>query len=443
MIAAWMVYATLVAALLAAGALALDRALRLADRQARWIWIMAVAASLTLPLLRTRTASPPAGTRDVGVIQVVTRAVTAPVPNPSPSLGILDTPLRVAWAAASALVLLVLLLGQQRLRRETARGPVREIDGHWVCVTAGSGPAVVGGLKRATIILPAWLAERDSEARRLAVRHEAEHLETGDIRLLAIAALAAVACPWNPAIWWQVHRLRDAVELDCDHRLLRAGVDVRTYGALLLEVARRAPIRRLALALAARPSLLSRRIDHMTAIPSPGRRLRALLGAALGVVLVALACEAPGPVAETSSSAVLDESQVDTPPIRVSSPPLTYPPLLREAGIEGRVVVEFVVDTSGHVDPNSVEVISSTHKAFELPAVDVVKGSLFRPAIIGGAPTAMRTRQPVEFHIMKPAAAPSTAPAPARSVDTTLVFLRTQGPTTDTLAVVLTPGRRR
>jgi TonB family protein len=424
MIAAWMVYATLVAALFGGAAVALDRALRLTGRQARWVWVMALAASLVLPLLAGRTAPPPPAARDAGVVRIAARAVTAPVPQPSPRLASLDTPLIVGWVAASAVVLIVLLLSQTALRRQTARGVVRDVAGHRVCVTAAAGPAVVGGLKSATIVLPAWVAELDPESQRLAVRHEAEHVETGDVRLLAVAALAAVACPWNPAIWWQVHRLRDAVELDCDHRLLRAGVDVQTYGALLLEVARRAPIRRLALALAARPSLLSRRIDHMTPIPSRTRRLRALLGAGLGAVLVVLACEAPLPVADRAAGAVLDESQADEPPIRLSGGPLQYPPLLREAGIEGRVEVEFVVNEAGVVDSASIVVISSTNKAFERPAVDVVKSSRFRPATIGGVPTAVRTRQPVVFSIAKRTAGPTAAPSPTARAETTLVFIK-------------------
>jgi TonB family protein len=453
MIAAWMIYATLVAALLAGGALALDRALRLAGRQARWIWIVALAASLALPLLAGRTLPRASPARDAGVVQVAARVVAAPVPRPSATLGSLDRPLLLAWAAASAVVLLMLLLSQQALRRQTAQGIVREVDGHLVCVTPAWGPAVVGGLRRATIVLPSWVTELGPDARRLAVRHEAEHLETGDVRLLALGALAAVACPWNPAIWWQLGRLRDAVELDCDHRLVRAGVDVAAYGALLLEVARRSPVGRLAPALAAHPSLLSMRIDHMTATPSTHRRLRAVLGAGLGALLVVLACEAPRPVAEDQgTSAVLDKSQLDTPPIRVSGPPLVYPPLLREAGIEGQVVLEFVVDSAGRVDPGSIMVVSSTNKAFERPAVDVVKRSIYRPAILDGVPRAMRTRQPVEFHIMKHTASPTTAPSGPPAAETTLVFVRPlEAPTTapsgkrgtDTLVVVVTPSRKK
>jgi TonB family protein len=401
MIAAWMVYATLVAVLLGGAALGLDKALRLAGRQTRWVWVGALAASLTLPLVAVNRTAPPPLARDASVVLVAARAVAAPVPVPSPTLTSLDTPLIVAWMMGSALVLLVLLLSQRALRRQTADGVVRDVDGHRVCVTAASGPAVVGGLRHATIILPTWVAELGDEERHLAVRHEAEHVATGDVQLLALAVLAAVALPWNPVIWWQLRRLRDAVELDCDQRLVRAGVDVRVYGTLLVEVARRAPMRRLAVALAARPSLLSRRIDHMTPVPSRTRALQIVVGAGLAVALVILACEAPRPAEDAGISgvAVLDVSQVDTPPVRVSHPPVQYPPLLRDAGIQGTVVLEFVVDSTGRVDSSSIVVISSDHEAFTQPAVTLVKGSRYQPAIADGAPRAVRLRQPISFSI--------------------------------------------
>ena len=76
-----------------------------------------------------------------------------------------------------------------------------------------------------------------------------------------LAHFALIAMPWNVALWWQLMRLRVAVELDCDARVLR-DADARSYGDLLLEVAR--PRRRLALmgatAFAERASQLERRI---------------------------------------------------------------------------------------------------------------------------------------------------------------------------------------
>ena len=41
-----------------------------------------------------------------------------------------------------------------------------------------------------------------------------------------------------------------------------------------------------------------------------------------------------------------------------------YPESLRQAGISGRVVIRFVVDTLGSIDMTSVQVLESTHDVF-------------------------------------------------------------------------------
>jgi TonB family protein len=56
-----------------------------------------------------------------------------------------------------------------------------------------------------------------------------------------------------------------------------------------------------------------------------------------------------------------------------------YPAALRQAGIEGSALVQFVVDTNGRVDPQSVTVISSTHALFATAAIEVAKKARFSP----------------------------------------------------------------
>jgi TonB family protein len=402
MIASWMIYSVLIAGLLSGAALAGDAALRLTGREARWIWVAALLASLGWPLA-AGLIGPAGPVPNPGGVAVVAQVVAAALPAPSPGLVALDTVLLVGWGTASGAVLLLLVLSQRALRRDAARGLVRELDGHRVCITAASGPAVVGGLRRAAIVLPAWMVDLDPSVRSLAVRHEAEHLRTGDVRVLAVTVLAAVACPWNPFIWWQLGRLRDAMELDCDRRLLRAGVDVRTYGSLLLEVARRHQGRRLAVALAGRPTLLSRRIDHMTPRSSSTGGVRAVSAAALGALLIALACETPTPAGDTQAVATAPQAALaDRPPQLISIPAPVYPPLLRQAGIEGDVVLEFMVDAAGQVDSASVVVVPGpepAHRALERSAAVAIRTAVYRPAVIDGAPRAMRVRQAVSFRL--------------------------------------------
>ena len=111
-----------------------------------------------------------------------------------------------------------------------------------------------------------------------------------------LASLALIVMPWNPALWWQMLRLRVAVELDCDARVLR-DADARSYGDLLLEVAR--PRRRLMLlgatAFAERASQLERRIRAIGMRRGVGARGVRVLAISIGVAAVSLAWVAPRP----------------------------------------------------------------------------------------------------------------------------------------------------
>ncbi|MDH5803574.1 MAG: TonB family protein [Gemmatimonadota bacterium] len=105
-----------------------------------------------------------------------------------------------------------------------------------------------------------------------------------------------------------------------------------------------------------------------------------------------------GPVdlTQTFSEAIVDEI-----PERLSGPPLRYPPLLRQAGIEGVVVLEFVVDTTGRVDRESIRIVRSTNDAFNAPASNVVLRSTYRPGRIRGQAVKVLVSQRVEFSIAR------------------------------------------
>jgi uncharacterized membrane protein len=153
-----------------------------------------------------------------------------------------------------------------------------------VLVSRETGPAVVGVLS-AMIVVPEWALSLAPLQLMLMLEHEQEHRRAADGRLLAAAYVALVAMPWNAVLWWQVFRLRVAVELDCDARVLRHA-DARSYGDLLLEVARPHRSPRLAgmIAFAERATQLERRIRCVAR-----QRDRAVRGARAGAGLIALA----------------------------------------------------------------------------------------------------------------------------------------------------------
>jgi TonB family protein len=102
----------------------------------------------------------------------------------------------------------------------------------------------------------------------------------------------------------------------------------------------------------------------------------------------------------------------DTPPALIKTVPPVYPYELRRKGIEGKVVVEFVVDTRGRVV--SARVISSPNELLSESAVAAVRQFVFRPATRQGRLVNVRLSTPIEFHLEQKApnqSADSTASA--------------------------------
>lgn len=85
----------------------------------------------------------------------------------------------------------------------------------------------------------------------------------------------------------------------------------------------------------------------------------------------------------------------------LSSAKPRYPESLRQAAIDGSVLVRFAVDTTGRVDMNSVSIVSSTHELFSRAVRDALPGFRFRPAEIGGHRVRALAEMPFEFQITR------------------------------------------
>jgi protein TonB len=78
-----------------------------------------------------------------------------------------------------------------------------------------------------------------------------------------------------------------------------------------------------------------------------------------------------------------------------------YPDLLRQAGIEGTVLIEVIIDTTGHSEPASLKVVNSTNRAFELAAKEAVLKSLYRPGRVRGQAVRVLVQVPINFGIRR------------------------------------------
>lgn len=89
-----------------------------------------------------------------------------------------------------------------------------------------------------------------------------------------------------------------------------------------------------------------------------------------------------GPGRGSAPFAVAD---VDRQVAPLGGPPMpAYPEALRSSGVRGSVAAEFVVDTTGHVEPASFRVLSAENDLFSAAVRTAVLRTRFRPAEAGG-----------------------------------------------------------
>ena len=314
MIAAWIAYGLVVSGILCVAGVLTERAARWIGVPSRWAWATAIGLGWALPFL-ARSGNPaaslsrPAGVAAAPSSQADAHFVEQILALPGQLLAslaemwsaltaagtLVDLPLIVFWLGAASLLLSALAITYRRLGIRARGWPERDIEGHPVRVSEDLGPAVLG-VRRGQVVLPRWAVECPANRRRLIVLHEAEHLRAGDERLLFAAVIAVALMPWNLFAWWQLRRLRLAVELDCDRRVLGTGVQIREYASLLLEAgSRRGASPMTAAVFVHFHSQLGRRIREMTEKRKGPRYVPAALAMMGALVVLVAACQTPVP----------------------------------------------------------------------------------------------------------------------------------------------------
>ena len=194
MIVSWMVYSTVTSLLLGGVAVAIEHCLRIHDKPARWVWMVAFASSLSWPLIAfavpdvlpsLQTTSQPS----VGNVELAETVWTFPnrmIASAENQLITFETAILILWATASFLLLSVLALSFSKLRREVRYCTSSRVNGIPVLVSTTLGPAVVGMIRQ-RIVLPEWVLECDARMQTMIVEHELEHVRARDRYILAVA----------------------------------------------------------------------------------------------------------------------------------------------------------------------------------------------------------------------------------------------------------------
>ncbi|MDN2695979.1 hypothetical protein O0882_06585 [Janthinobacterium sp. SUN073] len=203
---AWLAASTALALLLSAAAWRAERLLQRRGRTTRWLWLAAIAASVIVPL--------------------------AWLPGVLAAMPATQSQLKLGWFVLSSGMLMLLLLRSAWLLSHQRRWQKTTLLGTPVYLSGGIGPCVAG-LLRPRIVMPVWLQLIPPRQQALLLAHAQCRLAARDPQLLALAYALIVLMPWNLPLWWQLHRLRFAIEVDCDARMLAHGHALRDYATVL------------------------------------------------------------------------------------------------------------------------------------------------------------------------------------------------------------------
>lgn len=323
MTAGLMIYGTVVGTLVAAFAMGAQSVARRTTLPARLVWTSAIVLTLSLigiaafrgnvPSEAVATATQPTATGNasapsalswtalprrfaeserkliVAPLERVIVAIESRIPQSA------DKYLIALWLTMTVGLSLLMIVVQLRLARDRRAWPVATLRAVRVRVAPSVGPAVIGVI-HPDIVVPQWILGRTGEEQRLVLEHETEHMRAMDPLLLVLGCAAVAAVPWNPAAWWMLSRLRLAVELDCDARVLRGGVAPGKYGDLLIDLAGQCSGFRMSVAaLADDSSHLQQRLNAMKPEFSRFARARGVVFGALALSCLVVACDTSMP----------------------------------------------------------------------------------------------------------------------------------------------------
>jgi beta-lactamase regulating signal transducer with metallopeptidase domain len=359
--AALMLYSLVVASLVAGAARGLEASgWGRHSGRSRWLWAGCVVAILGVTgwgAVAPLTQAPDAPATGSGGLEVSVTPASGPaavwptVAVPAPPAPDLDPILARLWLAFSLVTVASLGVAGLRMHRRRRHWVRTDVGDDEVWVSDDTGPGVVG-LLSPRVVVPRWVTALPPTDRSLVLQHEQAHIAARDPYLLAVGLTALVIVPWNPVVWWAVARLRAAVEVDCDRRVLRRSPDPVDYARLLVDVGQRRL--RIPVGIAAftrSPSLLERRIRTMLE-PTPRRPVRTAVLSLLAVALVVGACSVERPSTPTE---LVDPVQADNEAGLFDGAPFAV-----SLRVDGNVVVGSVSDPETGEGIGNVQVFAPT-----------------------------------------------------------------------------------
>ena len=374
----------------------------------RVLLLAGTLASFLLPLLRIRTVVLPSLAAGP-LTETVSEPTLTPVPTATsfPYLEILY------WAGFLAVLGWTLAM-VVRMYRTIRNGSVTRLeDGTKLVLTEADIPSFSWDR---TIVM----SRKDAETNPAILLHEKAHIQNGHTLDILLFTAVTLVHWFNPLVWITLSELKLLHEYEADYAVLHHGIDATQYQLLLVRKA--VGEKRFSLANGFQHAKLKNRIDMMLQAPSSGwKRLSwlAILPFLAGtmflcnpvrakVVPVETVPDHPASVALPDTTKSLPFNLVDVKPTfnggdanefsKWVNENLRYPKTAKDAGVQGRILLQFTVYPDGSV--RDAQVLRGVNPDLDAEALRVVSSSPdWTPGYVKGEPVKVTYTFPVIFQL--------------------------------------------
>ena len=350
-----------------------------------------------LPIFRLRAVD--ASQMAVGPLTMV---ASDPALTDGPSAASPVPYLEILYGIGFLAVLAWTIVALVRMRRTIKKGTTQRLeDGTKLVLTDADVPSFSWGR---TIVM----SRKDAEQNPVILQHERAHVQKAHTLDILFFTAVTLVHWFDPLVWITLSELKLLHEYEADEAVLDKGIDATQYQRLLVRKA--VGDKRFTLANGFQHAKLKNRIDMMLSKPTSGwMRLSwlAILPFLAGTMFL---CNPVRAKVVTDHPEIIQEPVVQTPdtlavPFVLIDPELKpmfnggsdlefakwvnenlrYPESVKKAGVQGRLVIQFVIYPDGKV--RDVKVLRGIHPDMDAEAVRVVSSSPdWKPGSVNGKP---------------------------------------------------------
>ena len=384
----------------------------------RILLLAGTVACFLLPMLRLRTVEVP-----FLMAGPLTEAASEPALTAGPSAASPFPYLELLYAIGFLAVLGWTAVAMVRMYRTIRKGAATRLEGGIrLVLTEADIPSFSWGR---TIVM----SRKDSEQNPVILQHEKAHIQKKHTQDILLFTAVTLVHWFNPLVWITLSELKLLHEYEADDAVLNHGIDATQYQLLLVRKA--VGEKRFTLANGFQHAKLKNRIDMMLQAPSSGwKRLSwlAILPFLAGTMFLCNPVRAKVVPLETTPDQPVSVDFADTtqsvPFQLVEQKPtfqggtaaefsqwvnanLKYPQTAKDAGVQGRVTLQFIVYPDGSV--RDTKVLRGAHPDLDAEALRVVSASPdWTPGYVNGEPVKVTYTFPVIFQLSGKKTEPKT-----------------------------------